>query len=129
MSLPGLLTVFTRATCPHCVETKELLKSKPFVRMMFVELDRPGSSPEEVEELRALLRELSQGAKTVPQIFLNERHLPGGNSNLQELQANGKLDDVLREGLSQAPSALTPYELSEQIRRRYVVAEIADLDF
>ena len=110
--LPGTLTVFTRTTCKHCVAAKKLLETKPFVRVCVIELDVVGGGDTAcVEAARGVLRELSDGAKTVPQIFLNSTHVPGGNSNLQELEASGKLDDVLRSALSAPSPAPLPLDL------------------
>ena len=36
----------------------------------------------------------SNGAKTVPQIFIGEQHV-GGNTELQALEKEGKLDNIL----------------------------------
>ena len=36
----------------------------------------------------------SNGAKTVPQIFIGENHV-GGNAELQALEKNGKLNSLL----------------------------------
>ena len=37
----------------------------------------------------------SNGAKTIPQIFIGEHHV-GGNVELQALERNGKLDLLLK---------------------------------
>ena len=36
----------------------------------------------------------SNGAKTIPQIFIGEQHV-GGNTELQALERDGKLDSLL----------------------------------
>ena len=37
----------------------------------------------------------SNGARTVPQIFIEELHV-GGNAELQDLEREGKLDNLLK---------------------------------
>jgi hypothetical protein len=51
---------------------------------------------------------LAGGVKSVPQIFLNDKHLPGGNSHLQELEKEGKLDEILAAGLKDPPGSNVP---------------------
>ena len=38
----------------------------------------------------------SNGARTVPQIFIDEKHI-GGNTELQAFEHNGKLDQLLKD--------------------------------
>ena len=38
----------------------------------------------------------SNGARTVPQIFIDEKHI-GGNVELQAFEHNGKLDQILKD--------------------------------
>jgi len=122
--LPGVVTVFTKKACPHCVKTKELLATKP-VAVRCVVMDDMGPDVD-VEEVRALLRDLTGGrAKTVPQIFFNHAWIEGGNSNLQKLEADGQLDALMRDALALAPDAPAPADLADDLRARLEAAAAA----
>jgi glutaredoxin 3 len=43
------------------------------------------------------MRDRSNGARTVPQIFINDQHV-GGSDDLAALNAAGKLDGLLAAG-------------------------------
>jgi len=85
MSAPRV-TVYTKENCPFCVRAKHLLSKKgvPFEEV----------SVEGRDDLRVWLVEQS-GQRTVPQIFAGERPL-GGYTDLAALDADGKLDPILR---------------------------------
>lgn len=96
--------VFSKLSCPYCRKTKglfkELLDLEKFsdIKMNVLELDRfpdGGSAETSVQEY---LRKKT-GQRTVPNIFINSRHI-GGNSDLEELHASGKLELMLSELLS-----------------------------
>jgi glutaredoxin 3 len=80
------ITVYTKDHCPYCVRAKHLLGRKGFA---FEEISVEGK-----DELRLWLAETT-GQKTVPQIFAGDRPL-GGYSDLAALDAEGKLDPILR---------------------------------
>jgi glutaredoxin 3 len=80
------ITVYTKQHCPYCVRAKHLLARKGFA---FVEID-----VERDDALREWLREKT-GQLTVPQIFAGDRPL-GGFSDVSALDAEGKLDAILR---------------------------------
>ena len=72
--------------CPYCERARSLLADK-------------GVTPEEIdvdmvpgarEEMRA-----RSGRDTVPQIFIGESHV-GGSDDLQALDADGRLDPLLK---------------------------------
>ena len=78
--------IYSKATCPYCVRAKMLLRQK-------------GVEPEEIAvdfggEKRQEMITRTGGRMTVPQIFINGRHV-GGCDDLFELDDNGKLDDLL----------------------------------
>jgi len=81
---PGV-TVYGTGHCPFCVMAKRLLAGKG-VRP--VEID--------VSADRALLGEMMarSGRRTVPQIFIGERHI-GGYDDLLALDRQGQLDPLL----------------------------------
>lgn len=105
MMYPGTLTLFTRVSCPHCVTAKDLLASKPDVRVVVVEIEGKDDAARKV--LRALTNE---EAKTVPQIFLNLQWLAGGASMLVSMERDGELDAALARGLADVPSEMMPFQ-------------------
>jgi glutaredoxin 3 len=80
------IVVYTKKNCPYCVRAKHLIQKKGFP---FEEID-----VEADDQLRTWLREKT-GQMTVPQIFAGDRSL-GGYSDLAALDADGKLDPILR---------------------------------
>jgi glutaredoxin 3 len=80
------VTVYTKQSCPYCVRAKALLGKKG---VAFEEISVEGR-----DDLRGWLVEKT-GQMTVPQIFAGERSL-GGYSDLAALDAEGKLDPILR---------------------------------
>jgi glutaredoxin 3 len=80
------VTVYTKQSCPYCVRAKHLLGKKG---VAYEEISVEGR-----DDLRAWLAERT-GQLTVPQIFVAERSL-GGYSDVAALDADGKLDPILR---------------------------------
>jgi glutaredoxin 3 len=80
------VTVYTKQHCPYCVRAKHLLGKKG---VSFEEISVEGN-----DELRIWLAETT-GQRTVPQIFAGDRPL-GGYTDLAALDADGKLDPILR---------------------------------
>lgn len=80
------IEVYTKSYCPYCVKAKELLKRKG---LEFEEIS--------VEHDPALAEHMiarAGGRKTVPQIFIDGKHI-GGCDDLHALEAEGKLDAML----------------------------------
>lgn len=79
------VTVYTTRFCPYCVAAKQLLGSK---RVSFEEIPVDGDPQ--------LRREMSEraGQRTVPQIWIGERHV-GGYTDLAALDQRGELDELL----------------------------------
>jgi len=72
--------------CPYCERARSLLASKG-VQTEEIDVDAvPGA--------RAEMRARS-GRDTVPQIFIGESHV-GGSDDLQALDADGRLDALLK---------------------------------
>jgi glutaredoxin 3 len=72
--------------CPYCARARGLLASKG-VEAEEIDVDAvPGAR----EEMRA-----RSGRDTVPQIFIGESHV-GGSDDLQALDADGRLDALLK---------------------------------
>ncbi|HEY1838538.1 MAG: glutaredoxin 3 [Rhizomicrobium sp.] len=80
------VTIYTTPLCPYCVRAKHLLKKK-------------GVSYDEVDVFmdagaRDAMEEKSGGRRTVPQIFVGDRHV-GGCDELYALENAGTLDALL----------------------------------
>lgn len=78
--------IYTWRTCPYCIRAKSLLKRKG---VEFVEYSVDGD-----EVARNKMSERANGRRSVPQIFINDRHV-GGCDDIHDLDAQGKLDELL----------------------------------
>jgi glutaredoxin 3 len=79
------IEIYTTRTCPYCHMARALLQRR---KLTFAEIDVTGD-----QERRAWLREAT-GRHTVPQIFIGGTAI-GGFDDLSELEASGKLDEML----------------------------------
>jgi len=79
------ITVYSTGWCPYCERARALLERKglPF---------REIKVDEDPAEREAMLAR-SGGRRTVPQIFIGERHV-GGFDELYALEKAGKLDEL-----------------------------------
>lgn len=84
--------VFSKTTCPFCDQIKELFKERQ-IQAQFLELDTLG---EEGTAIQEALLEIS-GQKTVPNVFINGKHL-GGCSDTLSADASGQLKGKIRAG-------------------------------
>jgi glutaredoxin 3 len=82
------IILYTTEYCGYCRAAKQLLRNKG---LEFEELD-VAFDP----ELRAEMVQRANGMRTVPQIFINGRHV-GGYQELAALEREGKLDTWLAE--------------------------------
>jgi len=80
------ITIYTTATCPYCLAAKALLRRK---NVSFMEIGVDGDPA-----ARAAMAQRAHGRRTVPQIFIGERHV-GGCDDLHALDAAGQLDPLL----------------------------------
>jgi glutaredoxin 3 len=80
------IKIYTTPYCPFCIRAKKLLKSK---NVLLEEIDL-SEKPEKFEEMVSK----SNGARTVPQIFINETHI-GDCDFIHELDNKGELDKIL----------------------------------
>lgn len=80
--------VYSKEICPYCVRAKKLLTKKG---VDFTEIDI-SKQP----ELRDLMIQRANGRQTVPQIFINDKHV-GGCDDLYALDAEGQLDNLLKD--------------------------------
>jgi glutaredoxin 3 len=80
------ITIYTTRTCPYCLAAKRLLtqKNAPFNEIS-VDGDRAA---------RAKMSALADGRTSVPQIFIDGRHI-GGCDDLYQLDGEGGLDPLL----------------------------------
>ena len=78
--------IYTKANCPYCDWTKQLLDNKK-VNYEEIRIDIN-------DEQRATMERVS-GRRTVPQIFINDQPV-GGFDDLSALEKAGKLDVLLR---------------------------------
>ena len=80
------VVIYTGDLCIHCDWAIDLLNRK---KIEFTEYNVAKDSSKREEMFKK-----SNGAKTIPQIFIGEHHV-GGNAELQALERNGKLDTLL----------------------------------
>ncbi len=78
--------IYTKFPCPFCTRAKSLLTAKG---VAFDEIDISTGGP-----LQAEMLERAGGRQTVPQIFINGRHV-GGSDDLAALDRAGGLDELL----------------------------------
>lgn len=80
------IEIYTKAFCPYCTRAMRLLASK-------------GVQPEEYDitmggPRRAEMIQRAGGKTTVPQVFIDGRHI-GGSDDLAALDRGGGLDPLL----------------------------------
>ena len=78
--------IYTTPTCGFCHAAKRLLSSKG---VSFSEIDLSRQP-----DRRAEMMQRANGRRTVPQIFIGDRHV-GGCDDLYALESAGKLDAAL----------------------------------
>ncbi|HLK71374.1 MAG TPA: glutaredoxin 3 [Steroidobacteraceae bacterium] len=86
MTVSAPVLMYSKSWCPYCERARALLKHKG---VDYQEIDIE-THPERREEM---IRR--SGRRTVPQIFIGERHV-GGSDDLFGLEATGALDRLLR---------------------------------
>ncbi len=78
--------IYTKFLCPYCSRAKKLLGEKG---VEFEEYDITMGG-----EKRAEMLQRANGRHTVPQIFIDDRHV-GGSDDLAALEREGRLDALL----------------------------------
>ena len=81
-----VVKMFTTQTCPYCLRAKALLKQRGVDRIDEIRIDQDPAQ-------RAVMMEIT-GRRTVPQIFIGERHV-GGCDELIALDQRGELVPLL----------------------------------
>jgi glutaredoxin 3 len=82
------IVIYTTNVCPYCVSAKRLLDRKQLEYVEISLMDEPWRMTEMLQK--------SNGARTVPQIFIGGLHI-GGYDDLAALDADGKLADLLAD--------------------------------
>ena len=79
------VVIYSTKVCPYCVKAKMLLQKKG---AEFSEIDVNS------DEIRDEMVAKAGGRRTVPQIFIGDKHI-GGFDDLHALDAQGGLDELL----------------------------------
>ena len=82
------IIIYTLAHCPYCIKAKNLLLEK---NVEFQEIAVENFTAEQRAELKAK----TGGKSSVPQIFIDGKHI-GGCDDLYKLEEEGKLDKLLK---------------------------------
>lgn len=80
------ITMYTTAVCPYCINAERLLVSKGVTEINKIRVDLQ-------PELRLEMMQKT-GRRTVPQIYINDRHI-GGFEDLRALDLEGGLTPLL----------------------------------
>jgi len=81
------IVMYTTASCPYCINAERLLVSKGVKEINKIRVDLQ-------PELRVEMMQKT-GRRTVPQIYIDERHI-GGFDELRQLDLAGGLDPLLK---------------------------------
>ena len=81
------ITMYTGPMCNFCDAAKRLFSRN---NLKYNEIDISSK-----EELRDEMIEKSNGKRTIPQIFFDEKHI-GGYVELRELEKNNQLLDLIK---------------------------------
>lgn len=79
--------MYATAVCPYCVRAEQLLRSRGVTDIEKVRVDLEPARREEMMQ--------KTGRRTVPQIYIGERHV-GGCDDLYALDRAGQLEPLLR---------------------------------
>ena len=83
--MPNVI-MYSTASCPYCINAERLLHSKGVAEIHKVRVDLDPQKRIEMME--------KTGRRTVPQIYIGERHV-GGFDELHALDQNGELASLL----------------------------------
>ena len=78
--------IYVKTFCPYCVRAEQLLRAKDIQFSEYVIDMDPGKRQEMIQR--------ANGRTTVPQIFIDGRHI-GGCDDLHALERDGKLNALL----------------------------------
>ena len=82
------IEIYSGPFCGYCMRAKALLKQKG---LDYVEYDVTADASRREEMMQR-----TGGARSIPQIFINDRHV-GGSDELQALSKSGELDNWLQD--------------------------------
>lgn len=82
------IVMYSTAVCPYCVNAEKLLLAKGVKEINKIRVDL---QPEKREEMMQ-----RTGRRTVPQIYIDDRHI-GGFDDLRALDLAGGLDPLLAQ--------------------------------
>jgi glutaredoxin 3 len=85
-SMATKVEIYTWRSCPFCIRAKQLLTKKG---VNYTEYSIDGD-----EAARSKMAQRAHGRRSVPQIFIGDRHV-GGCDDIYALDAQGKLDELL----------------------------------
>jgi len=80
------VTMYCTATCPYCHSAERLLADKGVKDLEKIRVDLEPTRREEMMR--------RSGRRTVPQIWIGEKHV-GGCDDLHDLEREGRLDALL----------------------------------
>lgn len=80
--------IYTTAVCPYCVRAKQILKNKGVAQLEEIRVD---TDPAALAHMMSIT-----GRRTVPQIFIGEKHI-GGCDDLMALDQSGALTQLLNQ--------------------------------
>jgi len=86
--MPRIL-IYSTASCPYCQAADRLLAHKGVSDIERVRVD--------LEPARRAEMQQKSGRSTVPQIWIDGRHI-GGSDELHDLEDSGQLDKLLAKG-------------------------------
>ncbi len=81
-----VVEIYTWQFCPFCIRAKALLDRKG---VEYTEYAIDGD-----EEAREKMAERANGKRSLPQIFVSDRHI-GGCDDIHALESQGELDSIL----------------------------------
>lgn len=81
------VTMYSTQVCPYCVMAEKLLQKKGVNHLQKILIDVDATQRDEMMS--------RTGRRTVPQIFIGERHV-GGYDDLVALDRAGELDGLLK---------------------------------
>jgi glutaredoxin 3 len=87
-AMTAKIEIYTSPFCGYCARAKALLERKGVTYIEFDVLERPS--------LREEMTRRAKGGTTVPQIFIDGRHI-GGCDEMHALDAAGGLDPLLHK--------------------------------
>ncbi len=87
MTKMAKVLMYCTEVCPYCVRAEQLLKKRGVTEIEKIRIDL---QPEQRDLMVA-----RTGRRTVPQIYIGERHV-GGFDDLAELDSLGQLTPLLR---------------------------------